>query len=167
MIFITPSDVGGLRPQADMPNLMFSLKYMPTVQGVALNLKLHEVMMMLDQTSESVSESKPRSLFYLQMREKRSSPRDIIRMALQYQLPRQQQFLDGELQDISTTGMLLRLKEQAEVGETIQVMITSDASNKHPIVINALIVRDATPAGSSMFSYGCKICRTWDFNIKR
>ena len=121
---------------------------------------------MLQQTSQSGSTSHPRSPVYQELTEKRSSPRDIIRMALQYQLPRQQQFLDGELEDISTTGMLLRLKEQAEVGDAIQVMIRSDDVDKQPIVINARIVRDATPAGSSMFSYGCEIRRTWDFNTK-
>ena len=83
---------------------------------------------------------------------------------IQYQLSKQFQFFDGELQNISATDMSISLKDQAKLGEMVLVIIRAEETNEQPVVVNALVRDDVTSIGSSEFSYDCSIRQVWALN---
>ena len=89
--------------------------------------------------------------------EKRAHPRIDVCGKVRFKGEAMEEFEQGELRNISQTGMLIWTQIQFELGDMLSIMVESDEPGSAPIEMKAKIVRNHLGENNERLGYGCLI----------
>ena len=89
--------------------------------------------------------------------EKRAHPRIDVCGKVHFKGESMEEFEQGELRNVSQTGILLWTQSQFELGDMLSIMIEPDEPGSAPIEMKAKIVRNHLGKDNERLGYGCLI----------
>ncbi len=89
--------------------------------------------------------------------EKRAHPRIDVCGKVHFKGESMEEFEQGELRNVSQTGILLWTQSQFELGDMLSIMIEPDEPGSAPIEMKAKIVRNHIGEDNERLGYGCLI----------
>ncbi len=96
--------------------------------------------------------------------EKRAHPRIDVDGKVRFKGIEMEDFEEGELKNVSASGILLLTPRQFQLGDILSVVLAPDEPGADPIEMQARIVRNHISADDALIGYGCLILDATEFD---